>query len=180
MGTPWEEDEVYRLKMNSPLSDLHGVGPTSLRVFAAAGFTKIGDLYGKNGQEVAVRDAARNMAEVAGTADDGHWRALASYCATIIRRVRSAEAQPFVPEHFLCPILYTCMEDPVITRHGFTYERHAIERVANETVERPTQRRDPLAGLPIGPDDLFPNRALKASIEFHFDHFMRFAIPYKA
>ena len=62
-----------------------------------------------------------------------------------------------MPEHFLCPILFTCMEDPVVTRHGYSYERHAIMRVATDPDT--SKRLDPLARMPITADDLAPNRA---------------------
>jgi hypothetical protein len=179
-GGAWEEHEVYKLTMDSPLSDLHGVGsegsPT-LRVFRHAGYTKIGDLYPTLNQEVQVRASAEALAVQDGTADAGHWRALATYCVGVIRRVRSAEAQPTVPEHFLCPILHTCMEDPVVTRHGYSYERYAIERAANDPDA--SKRLDPVACLPISGHDLFPNRALKAAIEYYQGHMLRFSIPYR-
>ena len=163
--------------MDSPLSDLHGVGSISLRVFNKAGFSKIADLYSRLNQEAAVRAAAEELAVLDGTADTGRWRALAIYCGDIIRRVRSAEARPFVPEHFLCPITYACMEEPVVTRHGHSYERHAIERVANHP--DPHQRIDPLARLPIAADDLFPNRALQEAIEFYHARALRFSVPFR-
>ena len=163
--------------MDTPLSELYGVGPVAKRVFDRAGLTKCGHVYSDGGQEEAVRTAARELAEIAGTAEAGHWRALATYCVTVIRRVRSLEAQPYVPEVFLCPIMYTCMEDPVITRHGVTFERHAIERVANDPDTE--NRIDPVARLPISANDLFPNRALKETIELHLNHFMRFSVPFR-
>lgn len=180
MARPWEEHEVYQLSHYSPLSDLHGVGnegSQTLRVFHTAGFTKLGDLRDRNNQEDAVRAAARQLAELDDTVGTGNWRALATRCVTIIRRVRSAEAQPYVPEHFICPILYTCMEDPVCTPYGYSYERHAIERVANDP--DPARRLDPLTRQPIEAEGLFPNRALKDAIDYHNSHLIRFSVPYK-
>jgi hypothetical protein len=175
-ATSWDEHEMYQLTMDLPLSDLHGVGSISLRVFNKAGFSKIGDLYSRLNQEAAVHAAAEELAVLDGTADTDRWRALATYCVDIIRSVRSAEAQPFVPEHFLCPITYTCMEDPVVTQHGHSYERYAIERVANHP--DPDQRIDPLARMPIAADDLIPNKALKEAIEFYQARSLRFSLPF--
>jgi hypothetical protein len=75
--------------MDTPLSELYGVGPVAKRVFDRAGLTKCGHVYSAGGQEEAVRTAARELAEIDGTAEAGHWRALATYCVTVIRRVRS-------------------------------------------------------------------------------------------
>jgi hypothetical protein len=125
---------------------------------------------------VSVADSNKHAVSE-GTAESGNWRALATRCVNIIRRVRSAEAQPVMPEHFLCPILHTCMENPVITHSGHSYERHAIERVANHP--DPKQRRDPLGRQPITEEDLIPNRALKDAIEFHHAHLLRFSVPFR-
>ena len=122
----WLEHEVFTLTMNSLIADVDGVGKHTIRVFHGAGFTKIVDVFNDRGQEDAVRATALRLAEEAGNAQAGHWRALASRCITIIRRIRCAEATPFCPEHFICPITYLCTEDPVITKYGHTYERWAI------------------------------------------------------
>lgn len=163
--------------MDSLLSDIDGVGNTTLRIFHHAGFAKVGDVYSRSGQEDAVRAAAMACAEADGIVDRGHWRALATRCINVIRRIRSAEARSVEPEHFLCPITYLCMEDPVITRYGYTYERHAIERIAQDP--DPGKRLDPIARQLIVLDDLFPNRALRKAIDYHHDHSVRFSVPFR-
>ena len=180
MGDPWEIDEVYQLSMDSLLSEIHGVGEVgsyTLRVFHQAGFNNIRDVWSNDGQEAAVRAAAEHLANIDGTAETGNWHALATRCVNIIRRVRLAEAHPVEPEHFICPILYTCMEDPVITRYGYSYERRAILRIINDP--DPSRRLDPVARQPIDTSDLIPNRALRSAVEYFNDHYLRFSVPFR-
>ena len=169
----WEEHEVYRTTMDTPLDDVDGVGGTTLAVFRRAGFTKVGDLYSKMGQEEVARAAAASHCEEMGEGVRPHWRALATRCINVIKRVRSAETAPFVPEPFICPITFVVMEDPCITKYGDTYERWAVEH------EVDVRGADPLSRRPLTRDDLFQNKAMKQAIDYYEAHFMRLSIPHR-
>ncbi len=176
MAIPWEEEDVFRMTMDTLLEDVEGVGGITLKVFERAGLRKISDTYGRNGAaEDAVRAAALAMAREQGTEATGHWRALATRCVTIINRIRHMEATPFCPEHFLCPITHVCMEDPVMTVYGDSYERWAIERAVDED----RGGLDPLSRRPLTRRDLFPNRALREAIRYYNAHFLRFSVPFR-
>merc|ERR1719204_1538603 len=62
-----------------------------------------------------------------------------------------------IPKHFLCPITYSLMNDPVVAADGFTYERDAIARwlAKNQT--------SPMTGEIILPT-LTPNFLLRSMI----------------
>ena len=166
--------------MDTKLSDVYGVGGATIATFHRAGLHKVGDVYPPNGgpnggtPEEAVRRAVRAMATEQG--QDGEsavWRALATRCATVIRRLRSADATPYCPEPLVCPITHTLMEDPCVTKYGDTFERVAIERYVDE------RGQDPLSRRPLALTDLIPNKALKDMIDVYNAHFMRFAVPYR-
>lgn len=159
--------------MDTLIADLDGVGEQTLKVFRKAGLHKVADVYSFGTQEDAVRQAAYAMAVENGMTDSDSWRALATRCVTVIKRVRSAEATPFCPEHFLCPITYMCMEDPYVTKYGDSFEKWAIERVIHE------RGVDPMSQRPLALCDIFPNKALKDAIDFYNAHFMRFSIPFR-
>ena len=59
---------------------------------------------------------------------------------------------------FVCPITNTIMEDPVITPHGISYEKSAIEAWLNK------HNTCPLTNKPLNKKDLIRNIALKNSI----------------
>lgn len=147
--------------MNTPLLDLDGVGPMTLGVFQRAGFNRVGELFARTGQEHKVRVAAEAMATEQGTAHTGHWRALASRCVSIIKRIRNPQYTDVVPEVFLCPITFEEFEDPVITPCGRTYERSAIERALQQNPTDPETRK------PLAREQLVPNRALKDAIALY-------------
>lgn len=172
-GSQPQEHEVYQVVMDTPLEDLDGVGPITMRVFRRAGLHRVADVYAGRGQEELVRQAAHVLATEDGTVDAGHWRALATRCVTVINRVRSAEATPVCPEHFVCQITFVCMEEPCITRYGDTFERWAIERWVDQ------HGHDPLSRRPLTRGDLFPNKALREAIRYYNAHFLRFSVPYR-
>jgi hypothetical protein len=173
MADAWQEHEVYCIKMSTLLSEVDGVGAATMHVFRRAGLSTVSDVYHRLDQEARVRQAAHDLAADAGTLESGHWRVLANRCVTVIRRIRSAEATPFCPEHFLCPITHECMTDPVVTRYGDSYERWALETALQLKSEDPLSRRQ------LTLDDVFPNKALREAIEYYNVHFMRFAVPYR-
>lgn len=161
------------LTMDTAIIDLDGVGPMTFAVFQRAGFLRVGQLFRHEQQELVVRRAAEDLAREAGRLEEGHWRALAARCVTLIKRVRNPQYTEFGglhPEVFLCPLTYEEFEDPVITPSGMTYERCAIVRALQAKAE------DPLTRLPLTADDLIPNRALKEAIDYYNTRLRRFAL----
>ena len=142
--------------------ELHGVGPITYKVFLHASFSRVGELYAHSNQEQAVRSSAEMLAIEEGSQASGHWRALATRCCTIIKRVRNPQFSEVVPEVFMCPITYEAFEDPVITPQGLTYERGGIERSLREGLDIPG---DPEALL--DKSQLIPNRAMKEAVEYY-------------
>lgn len=68
-----------------------------------------------------------------------------------------ADASECCPE-ILCPLTLKIMVDPVITRGGYTYERHMIERWFR------TKRTDPMTNIVLTDKVVIPNIALKQRI----------------
>ncbi|KAF1987395.1 U-box-domain-containing protein [Aulographum hederae CBS 113979] len=64
-----------------------------------------------------------------------------------------------VPEYLVDAISFEIMHDPVITKHGHTYERATIVEALKRN---PT---DPLTRDPLTPNDLRPNHALKKACD---------------
>lgn len=159
--------------MDTLLKDIDGIGAETLKVFEAAGFKRVGDLVSREGQELRVQLAIQELKadEPQALLNERRWMRLASRCTTVIERVRSSEAMPFAPECFCCPITLDWFIDPVVTRYGDTYERHAIERCIRE------QGTDPLSQRPLEMCDLFENHAMRDAVAYHLRHFMRFVVP---
>ena len=91
---------------------------------------------------------------------------------SIIARVRSDEARPYEPDHFICPITLQLMEDPVISKYGHSYERSAIERLVDEHGHDVYRQQ-------LSRADLFPNRNLHEAIQYYKAHELRFSVPIK-
>ena len=64
-----------------------------------------------------------------------------------------------IPDHFMCPISYTLMQDPVICRDGHSYERAALERWFEMNEPRSPRTNEPLADKTI-----IPNQVLRSQI----------------
>jgi hypothetical protein len=69
--------------------------------------------------------------------------------------------QEDIPEPFCDPLTFECMEDPVVTPQGISYERAVIMD------EIRLRGRDPFTQEPLSEGDLRPNRALKDLIELY-------------
>lgn len=61
-----------------------------------------------------------------------------------------------VAEGLVCPLTNRLFEDPVLTPHGYTYERSALIELMKHN-----GNRDPQAHKPMKVEDLVPQRALK-------------------
>lgn len=64
-----------------------------------------------------------------------------------------------IPEDFLCPLTHDIMENPLMSKHGFSFERDAII----EWVDR--QGTCPLSRQPLSLSGLIQNRLLKKQIQ---------------
>ena len=64
-----------------------------------------------------------------------------------------------VPDHLIDNITFCIMHDPVITKHGQSYERATIL----EHLRR--SKTDPLTREPLTEEDLRPNLALRVACE---------------
>eukprot|EP00878_Enallax_costatus_P013032 GHUV01013617.1.p1 GENE.GHUV01013617.1~~GHUV01013617.1.p1 ORF type:complete len:294 (+),score=91.23 GHUV01013617.1:897-1778(+) len=64
-----------------------------------------------------------------------------------------------IPHYFICSITHSIMLEPAVTATGATYERTAILEWLK------TQKRDPLTGRELRPDQVSPNLALYRAIE---------------
>jgi hypothetical protein len=165
--------------MDVALADVPSLaGDKTLAVFHRAGLMTVGQLYAQTGQaawiEQAIIESRTEAMAAGGTAPvlDSVWRGLQTRCSNIIACVRSAEAQPVPPPSLCCHIMpHEMMTDPVVTKHGFTYERTNIVRHIK------TYNNDPLSGLHLSVDDLVDNHSLREFIEYYRRHFMRFAVP---
>src|SRR5947209_5261286 len=62
-------------------------------------------------------------------------------------------------ESFLCPITLCIMEEPYVDKYGFSYEKDAIMQWLDN------HNTSPLNKQPLRKSELFPNRALKISID---------------
>ena len=124
--------------------------------------------------EQAIIDMKANAVAAGGAAPvlDSVWRGLQNRCHTIIRRIRCVEAMPVPPRAFCCNIMPDrVMTDPVVTMHGFSYDRENLER------HIAMYSKDPLSGLPLTANDFVTNHSLRDAIDYHNAHYMRFAVP---
>jgi ubiquitin-protein ligase len=69
------------------------------------------------------------------------------------------QMQHTLPEHFLDPITFELLEDPVITPTGRTYSRATILKCLSH------KKEDPLTRTPLTESQLIPNRALAEEVE---------------
>lgn len=90
-------------------------------------------------------------------------RAQEIYCGTISSSEKEPEnpvsQEKAISEHFTCSITQDIMKDPVIDIYGNSYERTAIMDWLSRNNTSPINRK------PLTVDQLFPNRALKDTIE---------------
>ena len=64
------------------------------------------------------------------------------------------------PKQFVCPLTLKLFKNPVITRHGETYEKEEIEDYLDNVA-----KQDPFSFLPLQKNELFPNKGIKDGVE---------------
>src|SRR5215472_2490496 len=92
------------LNMTDNINKIEGVGKISMDVFLRAGFNTIGDLKEDAGYAQRIQTAIDVLKEERPQYDDYYWRRLARRCSAIVERVQNAQAFPFVPSQYMCPI----------------------------------------------------------------------------
>ena len=115
------------LNMVNNINKIEGAGKITMDVFLRAGFNTIGDLKEEGGYAQRIQQAIDVLKEERPQFGDNYWRNLAHRCSRIVQRVLNAEAFPFVPSQYMCPISLDWMEDPVVTPCGFSYDRAELE-----------------------------------------------------
>lgn len=68
---------------------------------------------------------------------------------------------PPPPDALRCPITLHLLRDPVVTAHGHTYEREAIEAAWSATPAG-TEKRDPLSNEPVASPEVTTSWAVRA------------------
>jgi len=71
----------------------------------------------------------------------------------------AAASELETPEHFICPITLAVMREPMMDRHGHTFEAFAIAKWLSHN------RRCPINRKPLWPDFLRPNLTLHTEID---------------
>lgn len=151
---------------------MDGVGPAVLEVFRHAGYTTILHLKAFDAEDRKLQkaiDTIKGRADKAGF-PPSYWKALATRCVNIIYRAKSAEATPFVPHEYMCPITLDWYDDPVVTPSGHSYSREAIV----EWISR--VQRDPVTRTSLSESQLYPNLQLRAVVDHYRRHHQRFSI----
>lgn len=163
-----DEQEVT---MSAHVSTIEGIGKQAIDVFVEAGFTTIGHLRGFNGQDRQLWQAIeKRKANSAMDMPDSHWKRLMTRCINIIYRARSAQATPFIPAEYMCPITLNWFEDPVVTSSGHTYSRYAILEHLKYSRLDPVTRID-ISGLPM-----YDNIAMRDAVDHYRLNHQKFSI----
>ena len=162
---------VQTLHMDSPIESILYVGTRTLQVFHTAGLTTVGDLHSQACVQLlqkALTDMKENDEMLKN--NESYWKGLATRVRTVIDRVRSDEARPIEPIHFLCPISWVLMEDPVVTKYGDSFERDALVKWVKEHGTDMYRR-------PMNETEIFENRNLREAIDYYRRHQLRFSVP---
>lgn len=96
--------------MADNLNKIERVGKVSMDVFLRAGLNTVGNFAQRIQQAIDVLYLKKKDPSLIIILERS-----CSSCSRIIQRVRSAEAFPFAPSKYMCPISLDWMEDPVVT-----------------------------------------------------------------
>lgn len=113
------------LIISAAIANLKGVGEITARVFKLDGYNTVGDLHGFNADDRNLRDAAEHV-RLESEFLVAYTKAMMARCVNIYRAT-NAEAAPYIPAQFLCPIFLDWLVNPVITPSGITYSRGELE-----------------------------------------------------
>lgn len=158
--------------MAASIRSMEGVGSAAVEVFEVAGFTKIGQLANFDCQDTKLYAAISTIRQNPkhSLKDDAYWKRLFTRCINIIYRARSAEATPYVPEEYMCPISLDWFHEPVVAPSGHSFSKAWIEEHLSRSSSNPITREA------LTRDQLYENLALKAAVEHCRLHHERFGI----
>jgi U-box domain len=161
------------INMTDGLDVIDGVGEKSMEVLLRANFKTIEDLKKETvGYGQRIQDAVDELKREKPHLKASYWNSLALRCCKIIERIQTAEASPFIPSPYMCPLTKDWMVDPVVAPSGYSYERSAIEEWLEDDC------RDPFTREEFKIDQLIQNRHLKHAIKHYRRNHLRFSVAY--
>jgi U-box domain len=155
--------------MSTSIAKLEGVGEVTTRVFNIAGYNTVGDLHKLNADDRKLREAAEQV-RLEGEFPASYTKSMMVRCVNIIYRARNAEAAPYIPAHFICPISLDWLVNPVVTPSGITYSKKELEMWVSDKVT------DPIARSNLEMSDVVPNLVIAAAVHYHRSHHAIFNI----
>ena len=161
-----------QITMAASIDVLKGVGPAAMEVFRKAGFGTIAQLKAFDGEDrrlLMAIEEIKNQPDITHLLPD-YWLRLGSRCINIIYRVQSAEASPFVPDAYMCPISLTWFEDPVVAPSGHSFSRAHILQWLTHNLSNPITRQH------LSQDALYPNSYLQEATHHYRLHHQRVSI----
>ncbi len=168
LNTMVEEQEIT---MAASIRTIDCIGDQAIEVFEAAGFYYVHQLKNFDGEDRKLWQAIEaKRSQDSFEKPASHWKRLMTRCINIIYRARSAEATPFVPHAYMCPITLDWFDDPVVTAAGQSYSRETIEKHLEAS------KLDPMTGVDISGRELYANVAMRHAVEHYRLHHQRFCI----
>ena len=175
MAGPPEAPE-QEVAMSASIDTMHGVGEAALEVFRLAGFKTIMQLKAFDVEDRKLKSA---IAQIKTRPELDHrpssyWQALGTRCVNIIYCAKSAQATPYVPDEYMCPITLQWFDDPVVAPSGHSFSRAALlESLASDP-------RNPITREPLSIEQagklLYTNFSLRHAVEHYRLNHQRFSI----
>jgi hypothetical protein len=157
--------------MGAPISSMPGISADGMaaRVFNRAGMPILESIRRENFPERRLSAALVTLRQSPEHEhlSRGHWHGLGSRCTSILRQVRNADADPYPPDAYCCPLSLCWLEDAVVTPQGYSFSRVVIE----QSLEH--QRLCPITRQPLDARQLVPNRQLQQAADHYRNHHMR-------
>ncbi|RIA92131.1 hypothetical protein C1645_736593 [Glomus cerebriforme] len=126
------------VNMSDSLEVIDGVGEKSMEVLLRANFKTIEDLKKETvGYGQRIQQVVDGLKKEKPHFKASYWNSLALRCCKIVERIQRAEATPFVPSPYMCPITKDWMMDPVVAPSGYSYDRSAIVEWLEEDCHDP-------------------------------------------
>ena len=164
-----EEQEVT---MMASIRTMEGVGPAAADVFETAGFKTMGDLktFECDAARLTVAISTIRQQPEYSLRDASYWKQLLSRCIDILYRVRSAEANYFVPHEYMCSVCLDWFRDPQVAPSGHSFCRVCIDEHLSRSLT------NPVTGEQLTMAQLYKNLALKEAVNHCRLHHKRFCI----
>ena len=162
--------------MSASIDTMHGVGEAAMEVFRLAGFSTIKQLKDFDAEDRKLESAIAQI-KIRPELDyrlPSYWLALGTRCVNIIHRAKSAEAKPYVPAEYMCPITLDWFDDPVVAPSGHSFSRAALLQALASNPRNPTTR-EPLT-LDQAGKLLYTNFSLRHVVEHYSLNHQRFSI----